>query len=1011
MNKLKIILKICFYLILCIQPGIIYSQSPIRFSHYSDANGLSHYQAWSIFQDSKGVYWIGTTDGLNRFDGGMFTQYFQTKNTAGSICGNVITNSTETKSKQILIGTSTGISIYNSNENSFTTVFTPPDENSNDNLINYVVVDRYGFIWVSFRYQIYVLNQNYQIIKKIDTGFVAGNEIYRLQADSLGNVWFNISGYLHKISSQNNFLIESKINSRNEIYQKTISDFSIGVDNKFYVSEIESKSVRCYNDETKLIFSLTIPPNNDLSLSRIFACKSGKIWVTTKEHGIYRISNRQWDFKGLIHDSENPSSICSNDVKQIFEDSYGNTWFGTDGGLDVIYKELIEIHSYFEFPIQENKKRILLNLTGFQSDSSNIWISTWGNGLCTITRKNQQYSFSSPSNDDKDLFMNDICLLNHELWIGNYHGCYRYNIESQKFRLLKINHGEEITNQQAVFTIYKDSNSNFWLSHTGNNGISFVNSTSEIANNYIQTDTGLSYFPFRNYSALVNFDDSLLLFGYTRSRGLARFNTNKKRFEKLTSTDLEFFNEQVNCLLKDDQFLWIGNNTGITRINLINGTRIQLTRADGLTGNYINTLFKDPKGFIWVGSKRGLSRIDPKSLGIINFNLNGISADYNINSISFNKELNIMECLSDNSYFSFRLPEEKNLILTHKPSVFSWSIAGESLKLNRDKSIQFSEKERVFVISFYCPVNPALGKLHYSYMLKGFDKDWVNAGERQQAIYSTLPSGKYSMVIRASLDGINWVESDQAINVIVDPLFYKSRWFITLSIILPMFILLMILHLRNKARIKNLMYIQEMRNRIAADLHDDIASTLSSISMMSEFASKKVNSDLLSVQGLLNKIGKHSRQLIYEMSDIVWSVNPDHDNIDSLIARMNDFAATILQDKGIEFQLNKSIDKDIILFNPNVRKNIFLIFKEAIHNAVKHADCNDVKIQLAVEENTIKMKIEDNGKGFDKEIQNIGNGLKNMKKRAEQIHAELSIDSILGKGSIIQLVIKLSAIK
>lgn len=1012
MNQFNIKIKFIFYLILWIKSGITFSQAPIRFSHFNDLNGLSHYQAWSVFQDSKGVYWIGTTDGLNRFDGGIFKQYFQSKDKRGSICGNVITNTIETSANQLLIGTSTGISQYNSDDNTFKTVYTPNEDNSNDNFISYIQVDKKGFIWIAFRYQVIILNSNFQFYKKLNSGFVGGNSIYKMQADQFGDVWINISGYLHKYSLKNGFSSQNKSNSTLGIFQKPIADFSIGAEGKICVADLEGNSIRCFQSESVPLFSLSTPTIPQLRWLNIYVCRSGKIWLTSKEHGIFRIKDQKWDVQELMHSSIETTSICTNDVKQIVEDDYGNTWFGTDGGLDVIYKEPIEPINYFEYTLHHNKKNELLYFTSMQSDSSTIWITSWGKGLCTIDRNSGNYFFNSPSLDDKDLFMTDLNLFDKELWIGNYKGCYRYDLESKKYNLQKFNSTKENGgNQFAVIGIYRDLANNLWISFTQQNGILYLNRKTGTTRRYTQKDTNETYFPFRNVSAFTQTAGGRIIFGYSRSRGLGFFNSKINQFEKFSTGNKSLFNEQVNCLLSDDPYLWIGNNTGVCRIDLRSGKRHRLTRNDGLPGNTINTLLKDPNGSIWIGTKRGLARVDPATMGIINFNLIGLSTDINIHVINYNKELGLIECLSDKSYFSFRLPNEKNLKLTHKPSVFSCSIAGEAIKPNDDKSIHFSEKDKVFVISFYCPVNPALGKLHYSYKLKGFDKNWIQAGELQQAIYSTLPSGNYSLLLRASLDGINWVESEHALSVIVDPIFYKSKWFITLVVMLSMLLIIVILHLRNNARLKNLIYVQEMRNRIAADLHDDIASTLSSISMMSEFASKKMNSDLSSVQGLLNKIGKHSRQLISEMSDIVWSVNPEHDNIDSLIARMNDFAATILQDKGIEFQMNKSIDKDTTLFNPHVRKNVFLIFKEAIHNAVKHAECNDVRIQLTVEENTIKMKIEDNGKGFDVEKYSNGNGLKNMKKRAEQIHAEFSIDSNIGKGSFIQLIIKLSVPK
>jgi hypothetical protein len=256
------------------------------------------------------------------------------------------------------------------------------------------------------------------------------------------------------------------------------------------------------------------------------------------------------------------------------------------------------------------------------------------------------------------------------------------------------------------------------------------------------------------------------------------------------------------------------------------------------------------------------------------------------------------------------------------------------------------------------------------------------------------------------MDGVNWIESEQTLEVHVEPLFYKSIWFIAILVIIPMLIIMFILHYRNKTQLKNLRLIQSMRNRIADDLHDDIASTLSSISFMSEFAKTNLLSDQAKVNGLLSKIGEYSRQLVSDMSDIVWSVNPSHDNFDSLKSRMIDFAASILQDKESDFEFDVKLKNEVSELNPQFRKNIFLIYKEALHNAVKHSACSKVQIQFIANEDYIRMCIIDNGNGIVDVSENAGNGLRNMKNRAEQIHAKLTITSTSEEGTCVNFTYK-----
>jgi ligand-binding sensor domain-containing protein/two-component sensor histidine kinase len=988
--------------------GSISAQKNLQFTHYGESSGLSHYQTWSMFEDYNGFYWIGSTDGLNRFDGSKFSHYFHSNENPRSIFGNVITNITETFSKQILVGTSTGLSIFNQNQNSFSTVFIPPKTNSIDNIINFVLVDHYGFIWVACRFRIFVLNQKYQIVKTIDTGFAKGNDIYRIQADSWGNVWVNASGFLHKINSKNGFLLESKANSSEEVYQLKIADFCISKDGKLHLAETEKNGIYLYTIKSHSLLKFLSPPIKDVRWLSIFNCPSGNIWLTSKDHGIFRISsNKQWDIQKLVHDSQNPNSICSNEVDFIYEDSYQNTWFGTEVGLDMLPKELIEPTSKFEFPIKKNGSTSLLKLSSFQSNSSTIWLTTWGNGLCEISRKSGKFSFYSPSTNDKDLFMTDICQVDSELWIGSYNGCYKYSPGSKKIEFANYAELKQTnTENLAVFKIQKDFNQNFWISFTDQNGILFLNKNKSHSKRFTLKQLGTYYFPFRNFSAIAQALDGNVYFGYNRSPGLARFKVRENQFELIDSTSRLFFNEQINCLLSEGPYLWIGNNSGLCRIEVSSGKKTKLTRENGLPGSIINTLFKDPNGFIWLGSQKGLSRIDPKTQGIIHFNLSGLSIAPNIQHLSFNSELGQMEALSDFHFFSFKLPKDENLRLLHKPIILSCSVAGEFQNPREIDGINFSENDRLFSVEFSCPINPVLGKPRYSYMLKGFDKDWNFSGHIPQAIYTLLPPGDYTLHVRASIDGVNWIESEQTLEVHVEPLFYKSIWFIAILVIIPMLIIMFILHYRNKTQLKNLRLIQSMRNRIADDLHDDIASTLSSISFMSEFAKTNLLSDQAKVNGLLSKIGEHSRQLVSDMSDIVWSVNPSHDNFDSLKSRMIDFAASILQDKESDFEFDVKMKNEVSELNPQFRKNIFLIYKEALHNAVRHASCSKVQIQFIANEDYIRMCIIDNGKGIVDVSENTGNGLRNMKNRAEQIHAKLTITSTSEEGTCVNFTYK-----
>ena len=203
------------------------------------------------------------------------------------------------------------------------------------------------------------------------------------------------------------------------------------------------------------------------------------------------------------------------------------------------------------------------------------------------------------------------------------------------------------------------------------------------------------------------------------------------------------------------------------------------------------------------------------------------------------------------------------------------------------------------------------------------------------------------------------------------------------------------------------------RLRISRELHDDIGSTLGSISIYSEVA-KKRNAKNESANEVLAKIGLASRELIDKMSDIVWSLNPNNESFDQLQNRMMAFAAMMLAPRNISYDLSSGEEVKTIYLTGEQRKNIFLIFKEALYNIVKYADCKNVHIMLTAQKNGLAMIIRDDGKGFDiakvngnempHESENLGgNGIKNMQARADDMNATLCIDSKINEGTTVQL--------
>lgn len=203
-------------------------------------------------------------------------------------------------------------------------------------------------------------------------------------------------------------------------------------------------------------------------------------------------------------------------------------------------------------------------------------------------------------------------------------------------------------------------------------------------------------------------------------------------------------------------------------------------------------------------------------------------------------------------------------------------------------------------------------------------------------------------------------------------------------------------------RTRQVLRLQSIRNKISGDLHDDIGSTLNSISIYSEVARKKDEQQ----DEALEMIGEASRKIIDAMSDIVWTINPDNDSFDKIIFRMKSLAYNLLRAKKIEFTFHSEEILNEKKLSLGERRNFYLIFKEAVNNLVKYSNATRVAITLSNENDYIKLRIQDDGVGFDASEDNSGNGLKNMKRRANEMKAQFKIESSKGNGTQIELILK-----
>lgn len=318
------------------------------------------------------------------------------------------------------------------------------------------------------------------------------------------------------------------------------------------------------------------------------------------------------------------------------------------------------------------------------------------------------------------------------------------------------------------------------------------------------------------------------------------------------------------------------------------------------------------------------------------------------------------------------------------------------------KTIHLQRDQNTLAISFAIPGFNNPSRNIYQYKLEGADKDWVKAGDVHEARYSLLPPGNYVFRVRAQNEEGHFSQQTTMLRIIINPPFWKTWWFISFI----MLSLVLIAYLLHRLRINQLLRVEKVRSRLASDLHDDMGSTLSTINILTTVAMGKVGKNDQEVNNHLRNIGQSSSRVMEAMDDIVWSINPRNDNMQKIAARMREFASNTLEAQNIDlaFKLDEQVKE--LKFDMESRKDIFLLFKEAINNISKYAGAGAVTVTLQLERKNFLMRIQDDGKGFDPSAplkETRGNGLRNMKMRAEAIKGNLTITSAPGKGTLIEL--------
>jgi signal transduction histidine kinase/sugar lactone lactonase YvrE len=576
-----------------------------------------------------------------------------------------------------------------------------------------------------------------------------------------------------------------------------------------------------------------------------------------------------------------------------------------------------------------------------------------------------------------------------ELWIGTRRdGLFRCQGEE----IIKLTQRDGLSDD-SIESLYPDDDGGIWVG-THNGGLNYVKDRQVLRFN---TPWGFN----GSYAAVIKSDQEKRIWIGTTGDGL--FEISGAHFTPFTERD-GMPSGQIQALWADsDGVLWVGTARGLCRVK--DGVATSLAGRGGLGTDAILQLRSDGQSNLWVGASSGIVRIRKEELDAL-----ADGAASFVNAVPYGKEDGLpgLQCVP-NIGFQRDLPSAEGVwFLTTKGLVV---VESGSVQVNRTPpTIVFEqakldnevvplgellkvppEKERI-QFQYNALSLTAPGKIRFRYRLDGYDRDWSEPSSSRAALYPRLPPGRYTFrVVACNNDGV-WSQTGAMAEIISIPFWWETKSFRIITAALAAGIIAAFYRLKQARRRE----LERLRVRIAGDLHDEIGSSLWSIALLSRMLSKHGSLETQEREDL-EEIHRIAVQASNAIRDTIWLINPAFDTVQDLLLRTQDFARTIL--RGVDYRLVCDGTTPSRKLSPDMKQNLFLLFKEALTNIARHSKATVAEVRIEEMGRGWRLAISDNGVGFEPAALTSGNGLRNLQARARKMGGELEIQSQPGKGT------------
>lgn len=786
----------------------------LKFEHIGTREGLSQINVSSIIQDSRGFIWIGTRDGLNRYDGYGFVIYKHSIKDDNSLSSNLVSDIAEDKDGNIWLATLFGLNKLDRKTGKFVHYFhdsTNPNTISS-NFVNKLIFDQEGILWIGSqkggldRFDIDNNKITHYKHKQTDPSSLSDDDVTALKEDSKHRLWIGtLSGGLNLFNRKK----ESFIRYQNQPGVNTsISGNYVSIvyednNNRLWVGT-EDGGLNLF-DPVKSVFkhylhndkdSSTISGNTILALGMDL---NGNMWIGSENNGVNILNPVTGKITTYKHDDIDKGSINGNSIYSICRDRMGNMWLGAFSGGINLYKRSTESFSHFRHNSSPNSLVNNFVLCLHEDQNGNIWIGTDGGGVNVFNKDGTvKHYVNDPANANSlvgNYVLNITQDYNGNFWMGTWaDGLCRFDPKTAKFTSFKhdaAKHGSLSNNN--IYALTRTRDNRIWAG-TYNGGLDLFDEKSGTFSAFqydpndpksISSDRVYALLEDHNNNFWVGTFDAGLNLMDRKTGTFTRFQHDEKRNS--------ISNNSIPDLFEDSQGrIWISTLSGLNLLNPVTKHFTVFTTKDGLPSDVIYAVREDKLGTIWVSTNNGLSNYDPVKRTFKNYTIEDGLQDEEFKSHSALQTKEGRIFFGGINGFNSFTPEQ---IL--KPSAFmplvitNFQLFNKTVKiasskddpspLKRDisdsRSIKLSYRQSVITLQYAALDYSSADKKNYSYILENFDTDWNNVGSRNTASYTNLPPGEYTFKLKYQNASGLWSPATAGLKITIVPPFWATWWF------------------------------------------------------------------------------------------------------------------------------------------------------------------------------------------------------------------------------------------